>query len=178
MADRPRRRRRRRDPAPAAEVLSRFRRRSGAPAAGAALGRITAAWPGVVGAAVAAHSRPMRCTRAGVLSVACSSASWAHELSARREDLLARLVAACPDAGLTGIRFAVADHAFGGEGAAAAPPPLAPTPSAADRASGEALARRMSRPARARVGRPRRRRRRGASNAVPRTVKYLQIGHK
>jgi hypothetical protein len=141
MADHPRRRRRRRDPAPAADVLSRFRRRSGAPAAGGAVARLAAAWPGVVGVAVAAHSAPMRCTRAGVLSVACSSASWAHELTARREDLLARLVAACPDAGLTGIRFAVADHAFGGQGAAAPAPPLAPTPSPADRASGEALAR-------------------------------------
>ncbi len=140
MPDHPRRRRRRRDPTPAAEVLSRFRRRSGAPAAGGAVARLAAAWPGVVGAPVAAHSAPMRCTRAGVVSVACSSASWAHELSARREDLLARLAAACPDAGLTGIRFSVADHAFGGEGTAAATPPLAPIPSAADRASGAAAA--------------------------------------
>lgn len=140
MPSHPRRRRRRADPAPAAQVLSRFRRRSGAPAGGGALARIAAAWPGVVGAPVAAHSAPMRCTRAGVLSVACSSASWAHELSARREDILARLAAACPAEGLTGIRFAVADHAFGGEGAATAPPPLAPTPSAADRASGRAAA--------------------------------------
>jgi hypothetical protein len=141
MADRPRRRRRRRDPRPAAEVLARFRRRSGAPVAGGSVARISAAWPGVVGATVAAHSAPMRCTRAGVLSVACSSASWAHELTARREDLLARLIEACPEAGLTGIRFAVADHAFGGRGGAGPAPALAPTPSPADRASGEALAR-------------------------------------
>lgn len=135
-----RRRRRRADPAPAAEVLARFRRRSGGPAPGGALTRVAAAWPGVVGTAVAAHSAPMRRTRAGVLSVACSSASWAHELSARREDLLARLAEACPDEGLTGLRFTVADHAFGGPGAAAPAPPLAPTPSAADRASGAAMA--------------------------------------
>ena len=104
------------------------------------MGRLAAAWPGVVGVAVAAHSAPMRCTRAGVLSVACSSSSWAHELSARREDLLERLVAACPDAGLTGLRFSVADHAFGGAGEATPRPPLAPSPTRADRAAGEALA--------------------------------------
>ena len=140
MGDAPRRRRRRADPAPVGEVLSRFRRRAGGPAPGGALTRVTAAWPGVVGAAVAAHSAPMRRTRAGVVSVACSSASWAHELSARREELLARLAEACPDEGLTGLRFTVADHAFGGPGAAAPAPRLGPTPSAADRAAGAALA--------------------------------------
>lgn len=128
------------------DVLSRFRRRSGAPAAGGAVGRLATAWPAVVGAAVAAHSVPVRCTRAGVVSVACSSAGWAHELSARREDLLARLIEECPDAGLTGVRFAVADHAFGGGAPAAAPPPLAPTPTRADRAAGEAIAEGLSDP--------------------------------
>lgn len=131
---------------PAGDVLSRFRRRSGAPASGGAVGRLAAAWPTVVGAPVAAHSVPVRCTRAGVLSVACSDAGWAHELSARRDDLLAKLVEACPGAGLTGIRFAVADHAFGGAAPATAAPPLAPTPTRADRAVGDAIAEGLSDP--------------------------------
>ncbi len=131
---------------PAGDVLSRFRRRSGAPASGGAIARLAAAWPAVVGAPVAAHSIPVRCTRAGVLSVACSDAGWAHELSARRDDLLARLARECPDAGLTGIRFAVADHAFGGAAPATPSPPLAPTPSRADRAAGEAIAEGVSDP--------------------------------
>ena len=133
-----RRRRRRREPASAADVLARFRRRAGggsgagAPTAAAAL-----AWPDVVGRAAADHSVPVRRSRAGVLTIACSSASWAHELSARRAELAARLAERCPDAGVSTLRFAVADHAVRPPPPPprAAPPPAVPSPAERDAAT-------------------------------------------
>lgn len=128
MADMaPRRRRRRRaEPMRAADALARFRRRAGG-AAGAAggAGAAAAAWPRVVGEQAARHSAPVRLSRAGVLTVACASAAWAQELSARQEELAGRLRALLPDAGVARLRFAVADHVP----VAAAPEP-APAPRA------------------------------------------------
>ncbi len=135
----PRRRRRRADPLPASDALRRFRRASGAPAPGPA-GSAAAAWAVVVGDAAAAHSAPVRRTRAGVLTIACSSSAWAHELGMRREELLARLREAAPEAEVAGLRFAVADHVPGALAEAAAPAPAAPEPprpTAADRRAGE-----------------------------------------
>jgi predicted nucleic acid-binding Zn ribbon protein len=133
-----RRRRRRREPASAADVLARFRRRAGG---GGGVGAETAAaalaWPDVVGRAAADHSVPVRRSRAGVVTVACSSASWAHELSARRVDLAARLAERAPEARVAGLRFAVAPRA--------APAPAAP--SAAERDLGTAAAADVSEPA-------------------------------
>jgi hypothetical protein len=143
-----RRRRRRREPASAADVLARFRRRAGG---GGGVGAETAAaalaWPDVVGRAAADHSVPVRRSRAGVVTVACSSASWAHELSARRVDLAARLAERAPEARVAGLRFAVADHVVPAAPAAprAAPPPAAP--SAAERDLGTAAAADVSEPA-------------------------------
>jgi hypothetical protein len=56
-----------------------------------------------------------------VLTVACSSASWAQELTMRRAELLERLLARAPDTAVTALRFSVGDHV-------AAPPPEAPPP--------------------------------------------------
>lgn len=130
MPDHPRRHRHRKDPIAAADALKRFRRSAGAPSAKGPAATAALAWPAVVGADVARHSVPIRCTRAGVVTVACSDAAWAYELSARREDLTARLVAECPDAGIVGLRFAVADHALpvAPDEAPAPPPPPPPTP--------------------------------------------------
>jgi len=134
----PRRHRHRRDPLPAADVLRRFRRSSGAPAAGPA-GAAAVAWPQVVGAVAADHSAPVRRTRAGVLTVACSSAAWAHELSMRREELTLRLTEVCPEAEVVGLRFSVADHVPVAAGPAPPPPrPPAPAPGPADHAAAEA----------------------------------------
>lgn len=135
-----RRRRRRHDPVPAAQALARFRGRSGAAAGpGAEASAAALAWPEVVGAAAAAHSVPVRRSRAGVLTVACSSAAWAHELTARREELAARLAERCPEAGAVALRFSVADHAFQvAEPRAPAPRPV--TPTASQRAEGERAA--------------------------------------
>jgi predicted nucleic acid-binding Zn ribbon protein len=123
------RRRRRREPAAAADVLARFRRRAGGGrGAGAETAAAALAWADVVGRAAADHSVPVRRSRAGVLTVACASASWAHELSARRAELTARLAERCPEAAATSLRFAVADHAAAAPAAAAAPPPPPPPP--------------------------------------------------
>ncbi|HTI33737.1 MAG TPA: DUF721 domain-containing protein [Miltoncostaea sp.] len=132
--DRPRRRRRRADPVGAADMVRRFRRGTGgAPAGGA--GALAEAWRDVVGPAVADHTAPLRRSRAGVLTVACSSAAWAQELTMRRDDLVARLAAAAPDAGVTGLRFAVADHVPAGP-PAPPPPPPPPPPGPRERALG------------------------------------------
>ena len=108
----------------AAEMLGRFRRRSGGPPPGGA-GAVAEAWRGVVGPAVAEHTAPLRRSRAGVLTVACSSAAWAQELTMRRDELVRLLAQAAPDAGVTGLRFAVADHVPAAE---PPPPPPAPAP--------------------------------------------------
>jgi hypothetical protein len=82
----------------------------------------------------------VRRSRAGVLTVACSSASWAHELSARRLELAAALAERCPEAGVSGLRFAVADHALRPAAPPAPPPPGPPDPGPAERAAGAAAA--------------------------------------
>lgn len=58
--------------------LDGLARQLGAPGAGA-LEVLFDGWPGVVGAAVAAHARP-RALRRGVLVVAVDDAAWATEL--------------------------------------------------------------------------------------------------
>ncbi len=126
---RPRRRRRRREPQPAAAALARFRRRAGpGPGAGGEVAAAALAWPDVVGRTAADHSVPVRRSRAGVLTVACSSASWALELSARRGELAPRLARRCPEAEVSGLRFVVADHVV-------PPPPPEPVPAAPPRAA-------------------------------------------
>ena len=127
MAERPApRRRRRREPLTAASAVARFRRRAGGTGPGAETGAAAAAWTDVVGSAAAAHSVPVRRTRAGVLTVACSSASWAQELTMRRDELLGRLLARAPDTGVTALRFVVADHVV--VAAPETPPPPRPAP--------------------------------------------------
>ena len=146
-APRPGWRRHRREPVPAAAVLARFRRRAGGSAASGEAAVAALAWPDVVGRAAADHSVPVRRSRAGVLTVACSSAAWAHELSARRSELAARLAERCPDAGVLTLRFAVADHVVPAP-AAPAPPARAPVaPSAAERDAGAAAAAGLREPA-------------------------------
>ena len=142
----PRRHRHRKDPFAAADALKRFRRRAGGPSPKGPAAVASGAWSDVVGVAAAAHSVPLRCTRAGVLTVACSDAAWAHELSARRDQLTARLIARCPDAGIVGLRFAVADHAVAMPPDAPSPPPPPPAPTAAQRAAAAASSSAVSDP--------------------------------
>lgn len=137
MAERhPRRRRHRREPLTAASAVARFRRKAGGGGIGAETGAAAAAWADVVGAAAAAHSVPVRRTRAGVLTVACSSGSWAQELTMRRDELLERLLARAPDTGVTALRFSVADHAMATLPEAPPAPPPAPRPTPAQAAVG------------------------------------------
>ena len=54
------------------------------------LARVQEKWQRVAGAAVAAEAEPVS-ERAGVLTVSCRSAAWAHELSLLGPDLVRRL---------------------------------------------------------------------------------------
>jgi len=124
----------------AADALKRFRRKAGGPSPKGPASEAATVWADVVGPAGASQSVPIRCTRAGVVTVACADAAWAHELSARREELTARLVALCPGAGIVGLRFAVADHALPTTPDVPAPAPPPPPPTPAQRAEGAAAA--------------------------------------
>jgi hypothetical protein len=80
--------------------LSRF------PAA-AGLAAIVAAWPAVVGPAIARNSWPARLARDGTLHVATSSSAWAFELTQLRGDMLRRLQeAVAREPSVTALRFA------------------------------------------------------------------------
>ena len=131
----------------AAEMLGRFRRRSGGPPAGGA-GVLAEAWGGVGGAAGVGPKGAPPGERAALLTVACSSASWAQELTMRRDELVRLLAGAAPDAGVTGLRFSVADHVPAGEAPAPpAPAPPPPAPGARERAVGEDAAAGIADPA-------------------------------
>jgi hypothetical protein len=52
---------------------------------------LTAAWPDVVGDAVARHAWPLRISRDGTLHVATASSTWAHELGFLSDEILERL---------------------------------------------------------------------------------------
>ncbi len=62
------------------------------------LGAVQNAWSATAGAAVAAEADPVS-ERAGVVTVACRSATWAQELDLLGADLLERLNAALEEAG-------------------------------------------------------------------------------
>lgn len=55
------------------------------------LAALTAAWPEVVGEAIARHAWPLRLARDGTLHVATSSATWANELAFLAEEIAERL---------------------------------------------------------------------------------------
>lgn len=63
-----------------------------------ALSRVQACWAEAVGPAIAGEAEPVA-ERAGVLTVACGSAVWAHELELLRGELLSRLNAALAECG-------------------------------------------------------------------------------
>ena len=70
------------------------------------LARVTAAWPEVAGAAIAAEARPSS-EREGTISVECSSAVWAQELDLLAPDLMARLNARLGGPQVRRLRFLV-----------------------------------------------------------------------
>jgi predicted nucleic acid-binding Zn ribbon protein len=73
------------------------------------LARVQTLWPEVAGPALAAATRPIA-EREGVVTVACESSLWAHELDLLQRDLVERLAAALGAAGggrVEGLRFKV-----------------------------------------------------------------------
>lgn len=73
------------------------------------LARIQACWPGVVGDLLAREAMPVA-ERSGTLTVACRSATWAHEIELMGPELVTRLNAALGVAGpppLRGLRARV-----------------------------------------------------------------------
>ena len=80
--------------------LSRF-----GPAAG--MSELVAAWPAVVGDAIARNAWPARIGRDGTLHVATESSAWAFELAQLEPTLLGRLREAVGGAAPARMRFAV-----------------------------------------------------------------------
>ncbi len=98
---------RRRGPRPIGEALRQLGHEATPPTL---LARIQAVWSEVVGAAIAAEAQPVA-ERAGTVTVACRSATWASELELLAPDLLERLNGALADPGggqLTELRAKVA----------------------------------------------------------------------
>jgi hypothetical protein len=71
------------------------------------LAALTAAWPGVVGDAVARRAWPLRIARDRTLHVATASATWANELDLLGPEILERLTAHLGDDAPLKLRFAV-----------------------------------------------------------------------
>jgi predicted nucleic acid-binding Zn ribbon protein len=94
---------RRRGPEPFAEAL---RDAVGQAAPDTLLARVQALWPEVAGAAIAAESTPAS-EREGTVSVECSAAVWAQELTLLEGDLLARLNPLLKGAQVRHLRFKV-----------------------------------------------------------------------
>ena len=94
---------RRRAPEPFADVLRDA-------VAGAApdtlLARVQALWPEVAGAAIAGESAPAS-EREGTVTVECSAAVWAQELTLLETDLRARLNARLEPIQVRSLRFKV-----------------------------------------------------------------------
>ena len=71
------------------------------------LAALTAAWPEVVGDAVARNAWPLRIAKDGTLHVATASATWAHELAFLGDEILERLRARLGADAPTKVRCAV-----------------------------------------------------------------------
>ena len=71
------------------------------------LAALTAAWPEVVGDAVARHAWPLRIAKDGTLHVATASSTWAHELGFLSDEILERLRAHLGTDAPTKVRCAV-----------------------------------------------------------------------
>ena len=98
---------RRRGPRPIGEALRQLGHETTPPTV---LARIQAVWSDVVGGAIAAEAQPVA-ERAGTVTVACRSATWASELELLAPDLLEKLNGALADGGgaqLTELRAKVA----------------------------------------------------------------------
>jgi predicted nucleic acid-binding Zn ribbon protein len=69
------------------------------------LGSVQSRWEHAVGKKIAAESTPVS-ERDGVITVACRSATWAHELDLLGDQVLSKLRSELPEAtSLRGLRF-------------------------------------------------------------------------
>jgi len=93
--------------------LLRRATRSFARAGDSVLTSVRAAWAEATGPGTVNHAYPIRRSRAGVVTVACADAVWAHELGMRADEIADRIgtITGDPDA-VRGLRFVVADHAI------------------------------------------------------------------
>jgi predicted nucleic acid-binding Zn ribbon protein len=77
------------------------------------LATVQSAWPAVAGAAMAAAATPVS-ERDGIVTVACESGAWAHELELLSPDLLGRLNEQLDGARVERLRFVVGSGANAG----------------------------------------------------------------
>jgi hypothetical protein len=70
-----------------------------------AMADVVAAWPAVVGEAIARNAWPARVTRDGTLHISTSSSAWAFELTQLAPELLTRLVPALGESAPRALRF-------------------------------------------------------------------------
>ncbi len=128
--------RHRRAPAAIGDLLGRATGRF-ARGSDSVLTSVRAAWAEASGAGTVNHAYPIRRSRAGVVTVACTDAVWAQELDMRADVLMVRLehLLGNPDA-VAGLRFVVADHAIPNGDVGPRQPVVLPPPSAAAQAAG------------------------------------------
>jgi predicted nucleic acid-binding Zn ribbon protein len=97
---------RRRAPRPLAAAIGEALERS-EPAT--LLASVQSAWPEAVGEAIARETTPVA-ERSGVITVACSSSSWAQELDLLGAQILAKIRSKLSaEAHLEGLRFITSD---------------------------------------------------------------------
>jgi predicted nucleic acid-binding Zn ribbon protein len=65
---------------------------------------LLASWLEIAGADTAEHSAPVS-IEDGVLTVKCDSTAWATQLRLMRVQIMSRIVARYPDAGIDSVRF-------------------------------------------------------------------------
>jgi hypothetical protein len=118
--------------------LARLVRPGGAPA-GTGIAALRERWPEVAGEQIARHSAPLRRSRAGVLTIACSDGTWAQELSARHDMLIEGLRREVPDVPLTRLRFSISESAGRRPAREERPDPPPRPPSAATREAARKL---------------------------------------
>jgi predicted nucleic acid-binding Zn ribbon protein len=100
--------RRRAQPRPLAGAIGAIR---GAAQPATPLAAVLAAWPGAVGERIAAEAQPTA-EHDGVVTVACSAATWAQELDLLADELLDRLRAELPGTEIARLRFVVSPEPF------------------------------------------------------------------
>lgn len=96
---------------------------------GSVLSGVRTAWAEAAGPGTVNHAYPTRRSRAGVVTISCADAVWAHELNMRQDELMERLAGVLGGADVvSGLRFVVADHAIPRPAPVREPRPPRPPP--------------------------------------------------